>query len=221
MPEQVLPTIKDYDIFANLLRRKGFRLLTRIEIAKEFRRLALQPPRRVYGREEGFVFSANGIDVYVWTTWLADEGRAREADSGWVLMKQDDEEAVAYFARPVHRTKNFFHRLYQETWLAWFRALNRPLCPEEGCKSRMSITRGVALKSRFWCCMKKEGHQNHKPVFLSWDFGLPPKAIVFLEKIRSERRRYREKLKKAGKTVRPAVLTRRRWVPTKSEGGQK
>jgi hypothetical protein len=89
----------------------GFRSITRLEVAKDIIRFGAKPPSPREGRESGFIFTANGLTVKVWTTWLQKEDRPREKDSGWVLIT--DGEEILYSSRPFHRTKNFLLNLSQ------------------------------------------------------------------------------------------------------------
>lgn len=200
MPKRILPTEADFESLRSQLLEWGFREILSVEFSSDFKRLDLKAPRPREGRETGFLFFANGLTVRIWTTWLANEGRARQEDAAWVLIAEGDK--VPYFGQPIHRTKFFVRNLLRRAWIARHKVLNRPLCPV--CNQWMQIARGRAIKSRYWRCSK--GHKN-----LSWDHNIPPRAKRHLERSRRGRARHREKRREQGQPVRPAVLTRRPW----------
>ncbi len=207
MPVKVLPDVSDLERLSYELQHLGFRLVTDVEFRKNFVRLGLKAPRPRHGREVGFEFAANGLVVWVWTTWLARECQAREVDEGWVLIADGDE--AVYFSHPLHRTKNFTQNLLRQAWLARWRVLHRPLCPK--CKNFMDIVRGRGLKARYWRCDRRKAHTDQKPVSLDWDHGLPKKAKKFVEASRKRRERYEKERKAEGKTLHTALLKRRSW----------
>lgn len=185
----------------------GFRELTSEEFTKAFERLGLKAPRPQESRETGFIFTANGLNVYVWTTYLNTEQRARNSDAGWVLIADGDN--ARYFTHPMRRTRHFFHRLSKHAWIARWRAVNRPLCPK--CSRYMKIAYGRALKSRYWICKNNKRHDSHKAVFVSWDKGMPPRALKFLKSQRKVRAKYRKTRTRAGKLNHVAMLNRAAW----------
>jgi hypothetical protein len=199
VPKKVLPSEEDFAWIEWELRKLGFRPITRTEVGKAIVRQGLHPPRKRHGREAGFTFSANGLTVKVWTTWLREESRAREEDSAWVLIA-DGSDTVPYFSHPVHRTKNFARNLLRQAWIAHWRVLHRPLCPV--CHEYMDIVSGKALKSRYYRCNRVATHPDGKVVTASWDLGLPKRAKQFVVAIRKKRSR--------NKGAR-AVLTRKTW----------
>lgn len=206
MPKKVLPDVAAFRQFSEALLQLGFRPLSRAEVVKDSERLELKAPSPREGRETGFIYTANGLTVCVWTTFLAQEGRAREKDAGWVLIKEGDE--VKYFTRPMSRTKNFLRRLFWYARIARRRVLARPLCPR--CRGRMDIAYGNALKARYWQCAPKP--KFHKePIFLSWDYGLPQAALKFLQDERKQRARTRARTRAKGKRPGTALLRRRGW----------
>jgi len=207
MPKQVLPTREDFVSIEEDLLGLGFREYTAGEFRRQFRRLGLRAPRVRPGRETGFIFHANALSVFVWTTWVASEGRAREEDCGWVVICDGDN--AVYFAQPTHRTKNFVRNLLSRAWVAHWRVLNRPTCPE--CGEWMHICRGRSLKSRYWGCSKKSLHHDQKDRRLDWDYGLPPKAKRYVEELRKERARYRTTRRAQGKPVDVAPIRRKSW----------
>ncbi len=90
MPKKMLPSVADFEQFSRDMQKYGFRAITKPEFFKSFQRLGLRAPRRRLGREAGFIFSANGLNVYVWTTFLMAEQSARDEDAGWVLITKGD-----------------------------------------------------------------------------------------------------------------------------------
>ncbi|MBU4351289.1 hypothetical protein KKH63_03100 [Patescibacteria group bacterium] len=206
MPKRkVLPDAEAFARFGNALLRRGFRKVSSVEFKKDFQRLGLKAPSPREGREVGFVFTANGLDVNVWTTFLEEEGRARESDSGWVLIKDADD--TRYFAHPLRRTKNFLRNLLWHACIAKWRVEHRPLCSV--CKNRMRIARGKGMKARFWKCVRPAFHI--KAVSLPWDYGLPQEALDFLRPLRKRRARYYAKLRKQGKKPGAALRQRIGW----------
>lgn len=208
MPAQVLPSEKLFDNFKKYMVAVGFREINPKEKLKNFERLGLVFPKKIKGQEVGFCFEANGLKVFVWTTFVAKEEKARDQDSGWVLITEGDK--ALYFSHPMRRTKYFLRRLYKHALIAKERVLNRPLCPE--CKGYMKIKKGKALKSRYWIC---KNHQ--KPIFQKWDYNLPEWILTFLKKERKLKTIYREKRKEVGKTTNQAMLKRKTAKITKPE----
>jgi len=208
MPAKVLPDKKRFELFEQYMLREGFRKLSSAEFSGSYARLGLQAPRPREGRETGFVFTANGLTVCVWTTFLENEGQAREEDAGWVVITEGDKPS--YYSHPMMRTEGFLRKLFRSAKIAKERVLNRPLCPD--CRAFMKITRGPSLKTRYWSCTGKT--RLHHVQTLPWDFGLSDESIIFLKALRKARRDYRTSLKKNGKTVVPAMLTRKPWQRT-------
>jgi hypothetical protein len=87
VPTQILPTEADFDAFKEAMLKEEFRLISNNEFRNNYLRLGLQAPRKRNGREAGFVFNANNLTVFVWTTFVVAEGEARPEDSGWVLIR--------------------------------------------------------------------------------------------------------------------------------------
>jgi hypothetical protein len=209
VPEKVLPDEEDFQEFKErMIINECFRMISKPEFASSFQRLGLSNPRKRLGREVGFTFSASGLTVVVWTTFLDAEKCAREEDAGWVLIAEGDK--VKYFSHPLMRTSGFFDRLLMHARIAKQRVLNRPLCP--ACHAFMEIARGKGLKSRYWICRNK----SHT-LWLPWDIGICANFVKFLEAERKARRRYRNKLKKAGKPTGQALLNRRPWTTAKPQ----
>ncbi len=210
MPAQVLPKEQAFATFERSLKRRGFRALGSSEFRATFPRLGLVAPSPREGREIGYSLVANGLQVVVWTTFLARDRTARSKDAGRVLIKDGD--VVRYFSRPLHRTKNFLHNLLLQAAVARLRVLHRPQCPH--CQAYMEIANGKGLKSRYWIC-RKPAHT--KPVFSDWDVGLPAVALEHLQKLRARREAYRQKVEKKKTEPVPAVLKRTGWLVGKPE----
>lgn len=202
MPKQILPDETSFDAFRNAIITEGFRSLSNTEFCSSFRRLGLQAPRKLKGREAGFIFSANNLTVYVWTTYLGVEGEARPRDSGWVLISEYDK--AKYFAHPFMRTANFFNKLLAYAKACKERVVNRPLCPT--CQRFMDITKGRGLKSRYWACKL-----SHNLEHITWDYGLSDESLNFLKAERKQRDKYRHERRAEGKTVGQAMLRRKPW----------
>lgn len=212
MPRKVLPTILGFVWLSNTLENWGFRIIPDPVFRKRFRDLKLEAPRSRRGRETGFTFSANGLEVFVWTTWLAREGEARDSDAGWIVITQKGKSR--YYAHPVHRTKNFLENLARLAWIAKRRVTHRPRCP--ACQDFMDITFGHGLKQRYWRCNQLKKHPGGRPRWCSWDTPLPPRAREFVKALRLQRakqkKRAKEEAERQGKEPpRPALLIRKPW----------
>lgn len=208
-----MPTEEDFVLLRDLLvSRYQFTETTFPEIRSRSPHLQdVIAPRRRPGRETGFHFSANDYHVFVWTTWLAREGCAREVDTGWVLIA-DSKGETRYFAQPVHRTKNFIRNLANEAWIARCRITNRPKCPK--CDVFMKIVPGPNLKSRYWQCDRVEQHRDGEYASVGWDAVLPQTAVKarhFLKLKRKQRRLHRKSMRKQGKPCFQAMLRRKKW----------
>jgi hypothetical protein len=186
---------------------RGFRSISDWQFVENFHRLHLQAPRPRPGRETGFIFSANGLDVWVWTTWLRAQGKAREVDMGWVVIAKGDE--ALYFAKPVNRTKNFFLTLFRRAWIAQWRVAHRPHCQE--CNSLMEIARGDGLKERYWRCDLIERHPSGRLRWRKWDVTLPPKAQKLVDAWRASYARFAAQQLNQGKEPHAAMLKRKPW----------
>lgn len=202
MPKQVLPSRAEFDSFDMKMKHLGFRQITRDEVRTDQTRLGLKNPRNRLGREIGFVLAASGYQVVVWTTFLHDEKVARKSDAGHVMIKGGD--TVLYHFHPTHRTKNFLSNMLTKANIAKERVLCRPLCPK--CKAYMDIRRGRGLKARYYHCSR-----GHTKVNVSWDYGLHPRVLKEIEKLRRRRERYRRQLARSGKKPGAALLKRKRW----------
>lgn len=216
MPPKVDPEPSEFHRFAVEMRHMEFRQIGGLEFRKTFQRLGLRAPRPRSGRETGFVFTANQLEVCVWTTWIEKVQAIREIDAGWVLIKDNRRKKPDYFAGPFNRTKNFLVNLLRYSWLARWRSIHRPLCPE--CHQFMTITFGRALKSRYWSCVNRKQHLESKQnVNLGWDHGLPPRAKKFVESVRKRRANYLKKLREKGKPHHLAMRRRKTWTITRPQ----
>ncbi|MBI2033590.1 MAG: hypothetical protein HYT13_00620, partial [Candidatus Liptonbacteria bacterium] len=202
MPKQILPDAAAFARFRAALIKRGFREVSSVEFRKDFSRLKLKAPSPREGREVGFRFWANSLEVKVWTTFLSARGRSRESDAGWVLILDGDE--AQYFSHPLRRTKNFLHNLLWFAGIAKWRVEHRPLCPV--CKKYMRIRGARAFRAKLWECVSSTFHKD--PVRLSWDYELPQWAMDFLRPFRRRRARYYAKLRAEGKA--PGEAARRR-----------
>jgi hypothetical protein len=212
MPKQVLPTWADFRRIREELIRRDFREISSYALGAYLRQQDLRAPRPKPGRETGFVFHANGLNVFVWTTWLKKEGQARKHDTGWVLICEGDK--IVYCAQPIHRTKNFVDNLLRRAWVAMWRVIHRPCCPE--CNQLMCIVPGRSLKSRYWLCDNRLAHSNGKRTRSDWDHGLPPDAKKYTERLRKQRARYRSQQRQKGRPTYVAMRQRRPWRSSKT-----
>jgi hypothetical protein len=210
MPKQVLPTQETFAQFETRMRAYGFGPITREQFADDFHRLRLRAPRPRLGHEAGFQFSAKGLTVCVWTTWLREEGVARKQDAGWVLIKEGD--APLYFRGPMHRTRYFFERMAGWALVSAWKVAHRPHCP--ACNAFMKIVNGPELKDRYWQCNRLEEHSVRGltgPMAYRWDIGLPELAQKFVDAERAKRIPHDAACRAAGKNPYAAMLARKLW----------
>ena len=65
MPKQVLIDRRSFESFGRALNWREFRMISMPEFRKSFQRLGLIPPSPRVGREVGYSFAANGLEVVV------------------------------------------------------------------------------------------------------------------------------------------------------------
>jgi hypothetical protein len=209
MPRQVLPTEFGFLWLKYELERRGFRTLTELERTAFHRMMNSKQSRPIEGREEGFVFYARGLAVWVWTTWLADKRRARDIDAGWIVITKAEGGKGLYFSYPLHRTENFLLNLFRQAWIARFRIMKRPHC--QACNEYMEIVPGPDLKERYWRCDLSDRHGGGGYRARRWDIvGLPAKAQTYVDGLRKRRRAENAKVIKAGRQPHQAMLDRAR-----------
>lgn len=211
-------THEDFLYIQKALLQHGFTQKSTISFKKDFKRLGLEAPRNLQGREEGFFYSENNLTVWVWTTYLASEQKFRDVgtDMGWVLITEGDD--VRYFAKPIKRDNGFIVNLLSKAWVAQCRVKYRPLCPV--CHAYMQIVR-KKTNACCWGCFKLEYHPSTTalpaPSFLRWDDvgpqgSLPQKAKEYVTKLRKGVALYKAKNRKKGITRTPAALLRKKWI---------
>ena len=208
-------TEDDFLFLERMILDMGYRKVTKYDSRKIFARLGLSPPRPVVGREASYRYTHNGYTAVLHTSYLESEKKWRDTgtDIGWNLIIEGDEEK--YFARPFQRKKGFILKFLRYAWISKWKVDHRPLCP--ACSAYMDIHRKRGTLQYFWACLRKEKHDDKNPVFLSWDFKLPPKALGFVKIRRSYATRYNIKNKKIGKIIIPAAVKRKRWKIDKPE----
>jgi ssDNA-binding Zn-finger/Zn-ribbon topoisomerase 1 len=99
--------------------------------------------------------------------------------------------------------------MLRQAWIAKWRVVNRPVCPE--CGNFMDITFGKGIKSRYWACEKLAPHCNGGPHRRDWDAGLPAKALAYVKGLRKIRARARKRLLSDGEPHRKAMQIRHPW----------
>lgn len=208
-------TYEDFQFIEKNLLGIGYQKIYQHDSRKTFLRLNLSPPRRIVGREASYWYSHNGYTVILHTSFLEKEKKWREkgTDIGWNLISEGDE--ARYFARPFQRKKGFVLKFLRYAWISKWKVDHRPLCPK--CQAYMYIQRKKNTRSYYWSCDHNDLHPDGKPVFLSWDYGLPPKATMFIGIRRENTKRYNEKNKKEGKKITPAAVKRKKWIIGKPE----
>jgi hypothetical protein len=207
VPKRVLPTLEQLENFIRDLEKIGFEQISDAEFKERLARLKGESPRPRFGRELGFKYSANGLAVVVWTTWLPELRMFRKKDSGWVLIEEND--AAVYFSRPLRRTNNFLKNLYDEALIARERINCRPRCSE--CGAYMKIVPGRGLKSRYWRCRRLLNHQGGSAHSLPLNYGLSENMMRLVGRREKKQRRYLRDLKKEGKPIHLAMLQRKPW----------
>jgi hypothetical protein len=205
MPPKVLPTRADIRTIINELVPRKFKFVQGLEHFRETTKdeKAIAPNPRI-GAELGFVYTKDNLTVCAWTTWLLFTDRAREKDSGWVVIEQD---GVGIYYVKVHRTKNFAKHLLIEARIAVWRLRTRPTCPV--CARPMRIEYGKGRGSRYWRCPFRHSR-------VSWDHetflnGLSKEAKQHLRRRRRQRETWYKKCRKFGKPIREAMFRRRAW----------
>ncbi len=214
MPIKVEPTPIQFIAFVRVMEKHNFRMLSAEEFRQRMRGKHLRDPRKRPGREIGFIYEANGLEVWVWTSWLMEENKIRDVDLGWVLISENG--VSKYFSRPARRTRFFFTRLMWRSWIAGWRVENLARC--KVCDRTYTIVRGPHLGQRYfkrscYCIRTKEN-----PRTLSWNHNknlMPLEAQRFLDSEEKSKRRdanIRKKIEKeTGKPVVRERLRRRTW----------
>jgi hypothetical protein len=215
MPKQVLLSEEQFTEMAAQFtgQEMQFRPLPVSEYAHDEKRLGLVAPRtrRKEGVQEKFVFHARGYTVVVHTTFVRTLRACRPVDTARVLIVCRD--TVLYMSRDIRRTKHFARRLLAIAWIARWKVMHRPCCPE--CGAHMDIAH-KKYRKYWWTCTRVREHGKGKPIHLDWDAGLPEKALAFLEKARTQSRKYRARRIKAGKEPFAALRKRKAWTRTKA-----
>jgi len=209
VPPKVEPTPAKFALFTRRIQGYGFERVGSKEVLENLRRQRFRDPRRRKGKEVGFKFGANGLEVWVWTTWLEEQNTIRDEDLGFVIITMDGKRR--YTARPALRTENFFLTLLRRAWLAKWRVVTRPAC--NVCGTFMVIaSKKKNPKQKFWkrtCyCIRSETN----PRTLNWDFNfdeLPLRAKAWHDAERRDKARNRKRNKELGIVVIPASVRRR------------
>jgi len=210
------PTLEGYEWFSAVMKQHLFQEISRKQIKQDYTRLGIEKKiRNVEGVETGFVYASpySRYKVIVWVTWLKAEQKLRDigTDAGWNLIAEDDD--AKYFSRPFLRSnKNFFLAIFRYAWTSKWKIDNVPICPCEECGSKMKIARKIGTRQYFWQCKNEDKHE--KPTSRKWDYGVPPKALDWLNIRRSNTAKYKAKNEKAfketGKALPiPAAIKRR------------
>lgn len=207
--------------FDKLMRGKGmnFRVIGGDEVRRDFAKYDLHAPRKLTGKEVGYIFTApNGYSVKVWTTILADEKRPRDKgeDVGWVIIV-DANNNLVYCARYFNRPKNedytkFFLNLRSYAWISRKKIMCPPLCTaghEHPVEAK--IERKLGTRQMRFVCRDKNAHP--KPVFFSWDAPIKgkPKAEAFVKIRRKKTAQRKKENDKQGINPVPKAKTRQTW----------
>ncbi len=196
-----------------------FRVIGREEIHRDFQKYDLRAPRKLTGRETGYIFTApNGYSVKVWTTILVDQKRPRDKgeDVGWVIIV-DAQNNLIYSARYFNRPKNddytkFFVNLLSYAWISREKILCPPFCTQ-GHENPVEakIERKNGSRQMRYVCRDKKAHPI--PVFFSWDEPIKdmPIALAFVKIRRKKTAQRKKQNKKKGIDPVPKAKTRRTW----------
>lgn len=198
-------------------RNMNFRVIGKKEFRDDFNRLDLKAPRKITGREVGYIFSVkNGYTVKVWTTILAEQKKPRDkgTDVGWVVIVKGDrlEYCARYFTRPKDENyEKFFSRLLSYAWICREKILNVPKCTHLDCKELMQIYRKRNTRQYFFRCTNQDVHKD--PTFESWDYAIKgkPKAMAFVEVRRKRTAQYKKMNRKKGLNPTPKAINRKVW----------
>ncbi len=104
MPKRYDFKEQDFLKFKAEMMKEGFRQIEPYEFYTELTVADVAEPRPRVGREEGFIFSALGLEVRVWTSFIMKENGVRTLDSGWVVVRSFG--VAKYFAPQMYRTKD-------------------------------------------------------------------------------------------------------------------
>jgi hypothetical protein len=214
MPPQVLPTqVGIREVFDVLIPRHFSTAEGLEQFHASTRNLRAIPPHPRVGRELAFVYPEKHMDdqsddlaAVLWTTWLLSTHRARSEDCGWLII---EEAGVKKYVVPIHRTKNFIAHAILEAQIARLRIRTRPRCPT--CATRMSITFGQAMGSRYWRCPFHRDRKDWDHEAFLKELEKHPEAARYLARRRKQRGRWQDQCRKAGKPIRQAVLLRKKW----------
>ena len=217
--EKFVLTKDDFLFLEKTLLDMGYLEETTTYSKRLFDRLNLVPPRTITGRESTYIYKSreqgNNYRVIIHTTYLKASNKWRDTsnDAAWCLIAEGDQ--AKYFARPFLRTKGLVLKLIRYAWVTKWKVDHRPLCPQ--CQDFMDIVKRVEPRGYYWICRNNVRHDENKPVFSPWDFGLPFKASKFVDIRREYTKKYNDKNKKEGKTPTPARKIRKSWIVKKPE----
>jgi len=164
---------------------------------------AIAPGPRT-GAELGFAYQKNDLTVVVWTSYVPGTARARQQDSGWLVIEEWGQ--ARYYVR-LNRTRNFVPNILMEAKIARLRIRLRPSC--EHCQKAMVIAWGKGRGARYWrCALCYARAPWDTPKFLE---ALPPEARRYLDRRRRARERWYRICRKNGKPIREAMMRRKKW----------
>jgi hypothetical protein len=198
MPKAYKFTYQDFLEFKEKILKEGFRQIEPYEFYTELQvaDVERQTPTPTVGREEGFIFSALGLEVRVWTSFIMSKGEVRTPDSGWIVIREHG--GAKYFAPQMYRTKNFFKRMLLWTRICRERIQARPVC--HVCRQRyMSIVHGKHYQYYWKCTDPIHWQKFEKPPCKPWDTGLSVESLKIVHTKRETRRKYNLKRRKLGK----------------------
>ena len=154
--------------------------------------------RHIQNGEVGFIFSANGLTISIWSgcMWTRINEYARmplfrandivSYEKGAAQISLIGERSDEYFARPILLDKTYGERVVEWADILLWKVRARPQC--DVCGAFMGI-RQRRNRETFWACFGAPF--PHEPAWKDWDFALPPELK---EKALARRREAKAKM---------------------------
>lgn len=218
-------TVSDFIFFDEEMKKMGYRQKTYWEHRGDFSRLGLEAPRFIKGREATYIFTANGLNSILHSTFDVVNQKWREAgeDMVWPLITKGD--IARYFSKPLKRTENVITQALRRAWVNRYKVIHCPRCSQ--CKRNMEIMEKYKVDHEtgekkptgqyYWGCFNMQAHKDEMPEFRSWDKvgpegQLPKKAKLFVELMRRRVASYKKRNKELGINRTPMRKIRKKWT---------
>lgn len=209
MPKKILPTSKEFEEFFSLLTKEtGAEKVSKIEMVELLARIKQDKKLSAYkrkqrGGETCYRYSRSPFKVILWSTYVEGKRRAREHDSGWVIIIDLREAIPILFSFQIHRTKNFFRTL-KRFFDTFVEMVNKwpARCPVCNMIPTIVVVKDVLLGRAFAC---PRGHTME-----NWSLyqNLSPANKKFLESRYKNYDCYRTKVIEEGIVPTPRVFIR-------------